>query len=136
METKICTKCGKELPLDDFHWRDKAKGIKRSECKNCRNALMNAKNAANRKAVQQLKEKQACEKCGEKRWYLLDYHHINPNDKKKVISKLMVYSSQQALQKEIKKCILLCANCHREFHYLEKEKNITIDEYLKDEIKT
>lgn len=30
----------------------------------------------------------------------------------------------------MKKCIILCANCHREFHYLERLNGITIDEFL------
>jgi predicted HNH restriction endonuclease len=33
---------------------------------------------------------------------------------------------------ELKKCIPICSNCHREFHYLEKQNNITIKEYLKN----
>lgn len=132
METKICTKCGRELPLDSFHWRDKAKGTRRSECKDCHNSVMNKRNAENRQIIQQLKQNQRCEKCGETRWYLLDYHHLNPEEKKNTIAKLMVHSCQDSVQEEIKKCILLCANCHREFHHFEKEKNITIEEYLND----
>ena len=37
METKICTKCGRELPVEDFPFRNKAKGIRRSNCKKCHN---------------------------------------------------------------------------------------------------
>lgn len=33
--TKICTKCGKELPIEEFNWRNKVKGTRRSECKYC-----------------------------------------------------------------------------------------------------
>ena len=40
METKICTKCGLEKPLDDFSWRNKSKGTKRSECKVCQSSYM------------------------------------------------------------------------------------------------
>mgnify|MGYP003320115992 CR=1 FL=1 len=40
METKVCTKCGKELPLDQFNWRDKKKGTRRADCKDCHNGYM------------------------------------------------------------------------------------------------
>ena len=43
METKICTKCGRELPLDQFNWRDKAKGTRRADCKQCHSGYMKAK---------------------------------------------------------------------------------------------
>ena len=130
MNTKICTKCGKELPLTDFHWRNKAKGIKRSECKYCHNDYMNQKNAQNREIVHSLKQNSCCAKCGEKRWYVLDYHHINPENKIKTVAKLMVHSSTDTTLKEIDKCILLCKNCHAEFHYLNQLNQLTLEEYL------
>lgn len=40
MTTKICTKCKLELPIEEFHWRNKAAGTRRSECKKCHNATM------------------------------------------------------------------------------------------------
>ena len=42
METKICTKCGKELSIEEFNWRSKAAGTRRSECKYCHSAYMKA----------------------------------------------------------------------------------------------
>jgi predicted HNH restriction endonuclease len=31
--------------------------------------------------------------------------------------------------------MILCANCHREFHYLQKQKKIdTLDDYIKSSI--
>ena len=38
-------------------------------------------------------------------------------------------TSLDKLKVESDKCKLLCSNCHREFHYLEKT-GITIQEYL------
>jgi 5-methylcytosine-specific restriction endonuclease McrA len=37
METKICSKCGREYPVtnDYFKWRDKAKGTLETQCKGC-----------------------------------------------------------------------------------------------------
>jgi hypothetical protein len=58
----------------------------------------------------------------------LEFHHINPKNKKhgisqlifKVVAKREPYS---VLKNEIDKCILVCANCHAEIHAnIEKEK--------------
>lgn len=129
-QTKICTQCHRELPLDQFHWRNKARGTRRSECKDCHNAHMNQRNAQNRLFIHELKKQQCCAKCGETRWYLLDYHHVDPTIKENTIARLMVHSNQQAVLKEIDKCILLCSNCHREFHYFNEQQGITLEEYL------
>ena len=40
METKICTKCNKEFSIDEFNWRNKEKGTRRSECKYCHTEYM------------------------------------------------------------------------------------------------
>jgi predicted HNH restriction endonuclease len=37
---------------------------------------------------------------------------------------------QEVLEAELKKCICLCSNCHREFHHFAKTKGITLEEYL------
>jgi len=131
LETKICTKCGKELPIDNFYWRDKAKGLRRSECKNCHNNYVKQKYKERHDNINKIKSQQCCAKCGDSRFYVLDYHHINPDEKEEKISRLIAHNvKEQTLQEELNKCILLCANCHREFHYLQQEKNISIEEYL------
>ncbi len=43
-----------------------------------------------------------------------DFHHIN--DKKDDIARMFNYCSEQEILDEIKKCVLLCANCHRIIH--------------------
>ena len=58
-----------------------------------------------------------CSRCGySKSFYALDFHHTEGN-KEESLSKLIRNQSKQKALKEIKKCILLCANCHRELHH-------------------
>lgn len=132
METKICTKCGKELPIDQFNWRNKAKGTRRSECKFCHSSYMKQKYQEKKNIVQELKSQCRCAKCGESRGYVLEYHHVNPEEKENTIARLT--SNNYTLDKvydEIQKCIVLCANCHREFHYLNsKDESFILEKYL------
>ena len=132
METKICTKCKKELPIEDFNWRNKAAGTRRSECKYCHSGYMKAKYKEKQQIVEQLKTQLACAKCGEARGYVLDYHHINPEDKENSVARMLTnHNKIDKVYEEIKKCVVLCANCHREFHYFNSlNKNFTLDEYL------
>lgn len=66
--------------------------------------------------------KTPCAKCGEKRAYVLDFHHINPDDKRFNISTRATHYSVDAVIEEVKKCVCLCRNCHIEFHYLYGNK--------------
>lgn len=60
-----------------------------------------------------------CAFCGYCRCFAaLEFHHIK-SDKASNISTLIKNDSEQKILKEIKKCILLCANCHREVHHNE-----------------
>jgi hypothetical protein len=55
-----------------------------------------------------------CSRCPERRPVCLDYHHLDRKQKSAAISELVAKRvSLGRLQKEIDKCILLCANCHR-----------------------
>ena len=60
-----------------------------------------------------------CVKCGESRRYVIDFHHINNDDKSFSVSlaKQKGYSAKHILP-ELSKCVCLCRNCHTEFHYL------------------
>lgn len=128
--TKICSKCGKEKPIEEFAFRDKKKGTRRAECKQCICERQKAKYYANKAVIEEIKSQQVCKKCGENRPYVLDFHHLNPDEKINTIARLSVHSSLTNALNEIDKCICLCANCHREFHYLEKTQHITIEQYL------
>lgn len=131
-ETKICNKCKRELPITDFYFRDKAKGIRRGTCKYCHCANMKKRYDEKRQQFVEIKSKYSCAKCGDTRVQVLDFHHINPEEKDFTIGQIVKNGTftQEDIENEIDKCIPLCANCHREFHYLEKNNNITIEQYL------
>jgi len=55
-----------------------------------------------------------CIKCGEKNIHVLEFHHDN-KEKENSISQILD-SRWSLLKKEVSKCVLLCCNCHAEFH--------------------
>jgi hypothetical protein len=106
-------------------WQEKNKErVKYTQCLN-----MKKQRKKKRDVVEEYKKNSSCVKCNESRGYVLDFHHINPAEKVFDIGNATKYSIEK-IQNEMKKCILLCRNCHSEFHYLEKEKGITINEYI------
>lgn len=131
METKVCSKCKRELPIDDFNWRDKNKGTRRSECKYCHTKYMKEAYDSKKECVSEIKTQIKCQKCGENRSYMLDFHHLDPEAKEKTIARMTsnTYRIDKVLE-EIKKCIVFCANCHREFHYLHNNYDVSLDDYL------
>lgn len=58
-----------------------------------------------------------CIKCGESDHNCLDFHHIDPSDRHDNISNL--YHCSKKFKEELKKCVVLCCNCHRKAHAYE-----------------
>ena len=151
MSTKQCSKCKQILPVENFRWKNKSKGILHSQCKMCQKAqekIHYQESKDRRDAVRATAEMQktnnviiveqarqcGCIKCGEKRSYVLDFHHRDPAEKTNVLAHMIKSASESALIAELAKCDVLCANCHREFHFLEKEFGITYSDYLDGKI--
>lgn len=127
-ENKVCKICKKSFKPVLF-------GNSRKYCFECVPEGLNLtertrykRQAAKREGVKRGGGK--CKKCGESRPYILDFHHLEPASKKDAPSNLLANSQFDAFFTEIEKCILLCNNCHGEFHYLEANYGITIVEYL------
>lgn len=58
-----------------------------------------------------------CSNCGYNQCVAaLEFHHCNEDKESSIAILIKDYSKQKAL-KEAHKCILLCANCHREAHH-------------------
>jgi len=144
MEKQICSKCKNEYPFTlDYFGKHKVRGLD-TYCKTCRKATTKSNYYANkekwnattrrnkklqRERINELKDSLLCLKCGENRNHLLDFHHIDPNQKDFQISQGEQYGWEK-IKQEIDKCIVLCSNCHRDFHYQEKQSGIGIKEYL------
>lgn len=59
-----------------------------------------------------------------------DFHHLEPRKGKMTISRMIQNKSIKKVMEEIKKCMPLCANCHRIVEY--KLKQGKIDKKIKE----
>lgn len=67
--------------------------------------------------INKIKES-GCSMCQEMDPCCLDFHHLNPKEKDLSLSRGVNNGwSIDRIQKEIDKCILVCANCHRKIEY-------------------
>jgi len=67
----------------------------------------------NRRAIWEYLDTHPCVDCNEDEKILLEFDHINPQDKVDVISRMARKVGMVKLFKEIAKCAVRCANCHR-----------------------
>lgn len=128
----ICTKCEKEKINDDFNW--KIKGVKRQGyCRECQKEYreswyLKAENKAstktrskvntanqrqrNREFVCKYLTEHPCVDCGIEDIRVLEFDH--QRDKKHHVSDMVRKGfSITSIEEEIKKCEVVCANCHR-----------------------
>lgn len=62
----------------------------------------------------------SCSHCGyDKSNSALEFHHLDPSQKDLDWGKMRLVSEAK-LKMELDKCVLLCANCHREEHDKER----------------
>jgi len=58
-----------------------------------------------------------CSNCGYNRCVrALDFHHLDPSKKNFTIASKGYTRSWKKVKEELDKCVLVCANCHREIH--------------------
>jgi hypothetical protein len=46
----------------------------------------------------------------------LDFHHKDPSNKLYNVGRDMYEVGMKLIKEEVKKCVLICSNCHRELH--------------------
>jgi hypothetical protein len=129
----ICTVCKEDKPVEGFA-KDKARKSGHSHrCKECQKTLSGKHYKANKKTymtrqetrrqkhitrVNEYKSITGCIECGDTRFYVLDLHHRNSDEKEFSVGEL-THGNWEKIQREIDKCDVLCSNCHRELHHIE-----------------
>lgn len=93
------------------------RGNRKFCCNRCKNRYYVTKRRKDlKKALVEYKGGK-CEHCGYNRCIAaMDFHHKNPKEKEFGLSQRGLTKSLEVLKKEADKCLLLCANCHREAH--------------------
>jgi hypothetical protein len=128
---KMCSRCKIEKPDTEFNFRYPDKGILQHSCKVCTREqskkhynnnvaeyVQRAEDRRKQMAIQleQFKQTLVCSRCGENDHVCLDFHHVDPTKKDINVSKLTTCGSWKRIMKEIDKCVVVCANCHRKIH--------------------
>ena len=128
---KHCPGCDSDLELHAFAWKHMAKGIRQTWCKKClkeansvhylnNNQLYKSRaterngrvRADNRQQILNYLIAHPCVDCGNTDIRVLDFDHVY-GKKSKNISEMIQSSSWEAIESEIAKCEVRCANCHR-----------------------
>lgn len=128
---KTCSRCNRRLPVSSFYKASRRKDGLQSACKHCCD-LATAESrhrdkelylALRRKAalkaklrVDTYKVSKGCYSCKETFAPCLEFHHLDPNKKEYAIGTKRA-GKWESLEKELSKCIVVCANCHRKIHY-------------------
>lgn len=81
---------------------------------------------ANRQKFLEFKSTLSCSHCGFSHPAVIDFHHVVRDGTKQDINRLISASRYKAAYEEIKKCIPLCANCHRILHWNESQVSKTV----------
>ena len=129
MDMQICTKCGIEQHAENFNWR-KLNKKRHSQCKTCTRANCDKHFKENRDYYLEKRSRvqislrasnevhlydylllHPCVECGESEPIFLDFDHLV--DKSHNISQMIASHKWSSIQKEIKKCQVLCVKCHR-----------------------
>ena len=127
----ICITCGEEKAEEQFSWRWQAQGVRQKVCKACRKIeisqwyerhkeehLLNVRKNTDaqrqvlREYIRAYLAQHPCVECGESDLVVLEFDHLS--DKERAVSEMVGRGvSIEKLQREIEKCQVLCANCHR-----------------------
>lgn len=135
MDTKKCTKCGEVKPHTEFHKHKQTKSGLKSRCKSCnrkearefyqrnpepfkaRARKYGKQYRADRiRKLHELRDRSHCIVCHETDSCVLDFHHLDGSQDENMPVSRAAGSSWSKMWKELAKCTVVCANCHRRIH--------------------
>lgn len=136
MEIKLCPKCKKEKQLSEFHFK-KSENRYNSWCKSCVYELQKLRWKDRKRKVVELMGGKCCKCNYDKNLSVFELHHLDPSQKEYDWNKLRQLQWETIIA-ELKKCILVCANCHREIHspnenmnYQGMDNNVLNHDYIR-----
>jgi hypothetical protein len=134
MGDKRCCTCGVIKPLEEFNRLTKAKDGRQPACRECNrrwhaenkerhNALIHERNKRHRSEKRRLMLEyllsHPCVVCGESDPAVLEFDHLR--DKRLNVSEMMNRDYPWgSVLREIEKCEVVCANCHRRRTYARR----------------
>lgn len=122
---KLCDYCGKTYPEDAFGvaLTTPTKTYRRRKCRDCYRTTKHVLIDGYLKWINEYKEKFGCGRCGVTDSRVLDFHHKKGEDKLFTIGGFRRSVGFDRIKKEVAKCDVLCANCHRiEHDEIRKER--------------
>ena len=127
---KTCIKCKQTKPRSEFHKDAVRKDALAGACKRCANRRVREYSVDNQDKIKvkdtkrrqdhqtrmtKLKQTSGCTKCGSLEDLL--YHHVDPHYKEFGIGNGYKYTEER-LQAELEKCVVVCSPCHTTLHNL------------------
>lgn len=124
MSEKKCDYCGISYPEDFFGvaLTTPTKIYRRRKCRNCYRLTKKALIQKQYAWLNDYKKRCGCSRCGVTDPRVLDFHHEKGEDKLFTISGTRREAGSERIMKEIEKCVVLCANCHRITHDEARKK--------------
>jgi hypothetical protein len=113
-EQARCSRCKRTLPASKFHRRrDGSRLLK--YCRECTNRQVVERQQRLKRLAVEYKGGR-CQHCGYDRYVgALEFHHEDGSQKESDVSRFKCTTFEK-VKSELDKCLLLCANCHREEH--------------------
>ena len=129
--TKVCSRCHQELPIVSYAVKRHASGLLQAACRTCmselrhdhyrRNKARLKREVVDRKRAVKLRNmvrlvsylrEHPCVDCSESDPVVLEFDHVRAG-KTANVTAMVHLADWSVIQREIDKCVVRCANCHR-----------------------